>query len=274
MAPTSQKSAIGAERESDRFASRGRMIPEFGAGGNAGMGTELVSLGPASTALRQCRKESVELRLSVMTHAEKPRRGRTARHNRPGRPNYRGQNHRFMRLSHLKNAGTWPGPSGAEFVCPGGNGAMKVGRKRTDESPATAIRTRLVAWRQEPETQRPSLRALAEELSTNHQLLSFYLKGLNTWQRVEYHRKAQEIRSKGLGMTWADEQQAIAYDRAALQLMLDDALEPTFQRLEADAKAGKLTRNELRFVNLAARRGMPRAQKIKQALAGRGLVLQ
>jgi hypothetical protein len=72
---------------------------------------------------------------------------------------------------------------------------MKGGLKRTDESRATAIRTRLVAWRQEPETQRPSLRALAEELGTNHQLLSFYLKGLNKWQREEYHRKAKEIRA-------------------------------------------------------------------------------
>jgi len=152
--------------------------------------------------------------------------------------------------------------------------SRRKGRKPADESQAATIRRRLIAWRQIPEEQRPSLRALAEELSTSHQLLSFYLNGLNRWQREEYHRRAQEIRSKGLGMTYADEQQALAYDRAALQLMLDDALEPTFQRLEAGAKAGNLNAHELQLVNLAARRGMPRAQKIKQALAGRGLLLQ
>ena len=151
---------------------------------------------------------------------------------------------------------------------------MKPGRRPSDKSNAAAIRTRLVSWRQAPEQTRSSLRALAKELGTKHQILSFYLKGLNRWQREEYHRKAAEIRSKGLGMTYADEQQALAYDRAALHLMLDDALEPTFQRLEEGAKTGNLNERELQMVNLAARKGLPRAVRIKQALARRGLVLQ
>jgi hypothetical protein len=151
---------------------------------------------------------------------------------------------------------------------------MKPGRKPADESRTEAIRTRLVSWSQVPEGQRPSLRVLAKELGTSHQLLSFYLKGLNRWRRKEYLRKAQEIRDKGLGMTWTDEQQALAYKRAAFQLMLDDALEPTFQRLEDGAKAGNLKPQELKMVSLAARHGMPRALKIKQVLAHRGIVLQ
>jgi hypothetical protein len=131
-----------------------------------------------------------------------------------------------------------------------------------------------VSWSQASEGQRPSLRVLAKELGTSHQLLSFYLKGLSKWRRKEYLRKAQEIRDKGLGMTYVDEQQAVAYERAAFQLMLDDALEPTFQRLEAGAKAGNLKPQELEMVRRAARYGIPRALKIKQDLTRRGLVLQ
>jgi hypothetical protein len=43
----------------------------------------------------------------------------------------------------------------------------------------------------------------------------------NAQGKQEYHRKAQEIRAKGLGMTYADEQEMIAYERAALNCMLN-----------------------------------------------------
>jgi hypothetical protein len=56
--------------------------------------------------------------------------------------------------------------------------------------------------------------------------------------------------------------------------MLDDPLEPTFQRLEAGAKAGNLKPQELEMVRRAARSGMPRAVRIRQSLANRGIVLQ
>ena len=80
---------------------------------------------------------------------------------------------------------------------------MKPGRKPADRSRAAEICARLATWRQQPAEQRPSLRALAAELGTSHQMLSFHLKGLNDWQRREYFRKSQEIRAKGFGMTWA-----------------------------------------------------------------------
>jgi hypothetical protein len=52
------------------------------------------------------------------------------------------------------------------------------GRKTEQESRATEFRQRLMAWKQTPESQRPSLRALARELGTSHQLLKHYLDGL------------------------------------------------------------------------------------------------
>jgi hypothetical protein len=162
----------------------------------------------------------------------------------------------------------------AGAMCDRAGAKGRKGRKPANESRTEAICTRLVSWSQASEGQRPSLRVLAKELGTSHQLLSFYLKGLSKWRRKEYLRKAQEIRDKGLGMTYVDEQQAVAYERAAFQLMLDDALEPTFQRLEAGAKAGNLKPQELEMVRRAARYGIPRALKIKQDLTRRGLVLQ
>src|SRR5258708_4160965 len=78
--------------------------------------------------------------------------------------------------------------------------APKRGRKRISESRATEIRTRLVEWKQIPEATRISLRALAAEIGTSHQLLSFYLERLNEWQlnerAKEYRRQAKAIRDQ------------------------------------------------------------------------------
>jgi hypothetical protein len=71
-------------------------------------------------------------------------------------------------------------------------------------------------------------------------LLSFYLKGLDRWHMDKYLRKGQEIRAKGPGMIWADEQQAIAYERAALNCGLERIR--FIERLTADAKTEGWTR--------------------------------
>jgi len=143
---------------------------------------------------------------------------------------------------------------------------VKRGRKPADESQAAAMRTRLISWSQAPEDLRPSLRALAEELGTSHQLLSFYLRGLSKWQQQEYHRKAQEIRDKGLGMTYADEQQMIAYERAALNCMLNRALDGFLEKLTAEAKVEGWTRKRIQLVERAACKGHPAAQKLLASL--------
>ena len=62
------------------------------------------------------------------------------------------------------------------------------GRKPNDESKAAEIRAKLAAWKQMPESSRPSLRELARELGTSHQLLSHYLQGWEKWQAKEYRR--------------------------------------------------------------------------------------
>ena len=56
------------------------------------------------------------------------------------------------------------------------------GRKPTAQSHAAEIRGKLAAWKQTPESVRPSLRVLARQIGTSHQLLSHYLQGWDKWQ--------------------------------------------------------------------------------------------
>jgi hypothetical protein len=99
-------------------------------------------------------------------------------------------------------------------------------------------------------------------------MLSFHLKGLDRWQQQEYLRTGQEIRAKGLGMTWADEQQAIAYERAALNCMINQTLDGFLERLSAEAKTKTegWTRNRIKIVELAARKGVPVARDLIETL--------
>lgn len=65
------------------------------------------------------------------------------------------------------------------------------GRKPAYESRAMELRQKLIFSQQTPELLRPSLRALARTNNTSHQLLIFYLKGLEEWQHEERYRNAQ-----------------------------------------------------------------------------------
>jgi hypothetical protein len=89
------------------------------------------------------------------------------------------------------------------------------GRKTKNESRSAEFRQRLLIWRKTPELVRPSLRALARELGTTHQLLQHYLDGVGVWAaqqgrlRVdqEYKRKCQDIRLRANAegrSTWDD----------------------------------------------------------------------
>jgi hypothetical protein len=148
------------------------------------------------------------------------------------------------------------------------NKKPKRGRKPADESRARILRSRLVVWKQTPESQRVSLRTLAIELRTSHQLLAFYLQGLDKWQMKEYRRRAEDIRERAVAenrsMTSLEESQVEALERAAYLCLLDSVLQPTLKRLEADSNAGTLSKRELMVVRFLAQRGVPIALKILQ----------
>jgi hypothetical protein len=148
-------------------------------------------------------------------------------------------------------------------------GSNGRGRKLASESRSVEIRTRLVAWKNTPEQQRVSLRMLAAELGTSHQLLGSYLKGLNKWQAKDYKRRAEAIRNLAWRenrclMPW-EESQAEALDRAAFQCMIESALTYALRRYEAEFrenKVGKVTQNKLKLVKMLAQKGFPGAEKL------------
>jgi hypothetical protein len=145
--------------------------------------------------------------------------------------------------------------------------ARKRGRRRVSESRAAEIRARLVEWKQIPEPMRPSLRALAAEIGISHQLLSFYLKRLSPWQIGEYKRKENEIRARaereGRSMTDAEQEQALAYARAATDLMAEYLISEIVGSCLTEVKRGcRLPLILLSQIRVLADRGDQKAQNV------------
>jgi hypothetical protein len=96
------------------------------------------------------------------------------------------------------------------------------------------------------------------------------LKGLNDWQNKDYERRAKAIRDRAdaenRSMTPWEESQMKALEHAAFCCMLESVFQPTWKRLEAGAKAGTLSKQELKLITLLAQGGAPIDQKILQKL--------
>jgi hypothetical protein len=141
------------------------------------------------------------------------------------------------------------------------------GRKLKSESLGIEIRARLSEWKQMPEYSRPSLRALARDLGTSHQLLTFYLKRLDEWQAKEYWRQAREIHACAMAenrvLTPSEQQQARAYDRAGIRataaLMVHEAIE----RIRQESERGPLSWYDIKAPKIFARAYLE-AQKLLQ----------
>jgi hypothetical protein len=104
-------------------------------------------------------------------------------------------------------------------------------------------------------------------MGTSHQLLSFYLRRWDKWQEKEYRRKANNIRaraeSENRPLTQWEQSQADAYQREAFQAMLTRVLDSGLKKMLMRLMTGDvLSKPELRFVNLAARKGFPVAHKV------------
>jgi hypothetical protein len=66
-------------------------------------------------------------------------------------------------------------------------------------------------------------------------------------------------------MTWADEQQAIAYERAALNCGLDQTLDRFIERL-TEARTEGWTRKRIKIVEFAARKGVLAVRELRVTL--------
>jgi hypothetical protein len=148
------------------------------------------------------------------------------------------------------------------------------GRNKKQDSRATEFRGRLMVWKRTPESFRPSLRALARELSTSHALLQHYLNNLEKWQAEEDWRRAREIRARanaeGRPMTPWEEQQSRALDRRAFCLFIESAFEDSVKRYEREIerciKDGKMpTPGYPKLLRtITSIRGGPAAQRAAQ----------
>jgi hypothetical protein len=154
------------------------------------------------------------------------------------------------------------------------------GRKRASESRSEEIRAKLTEWKQTPEHLRPSLRALARELRTSHQLLSHYLEHSNKWRAKEYRQRANEIRARVQDETrpWAKCEmlrQADRYDRAGLRCTLvsvmEDALRKWEQEIIRDVRAGKRPHSGYRrLLRKSASAGFKKAQALLERYFPKG----
>jgi len=152
--------------------------------------------------------------------------------------------------------------------------SQKRGRKTKQESRADELRRRLISWKQMPELQRPSLRALARELNTTHQLLLHFLFGLDEWQAKEYWRQAEVIQTvantEGRSMTPWEQHQHRALNRRAACLYLESRLEVSAKHYEQEIEScikegGMPARAYVKLLGtIASIRGGPAAQRAAQ----------
>lgn len=121
------------------------------------------------------------------------------------------------------------------------------GRKTKRESRGPEIYERLTAWRDTREASKASLRDVARELGTSHQLLSFYLKRLDKWQMDQYRHRAEQIRERATAenreMTTTEEREVRALNNAAVRCLLDSAVEKNLRQIELERVRGQLRRS-------------------------------
>jgi hypothetical protein len=147
------------------------------------------------------------------------------------------------------------------------------GRKKKQESRAQEIRARLLVWKQSPESLRPSLRALARELGTSHQLVHHYLDGLEEWECKERYERAKEkaerqaaeirarVEAEGREMTM----------REAIDVILTPGLHDRIERIRQEARRGPLHPGQFKILKLWAKQGFPAAVEVLQKCASAGL---
>jgi len=106
---------------------------------------------------------------------------------------------------------------------------------------------------------RPSLRALAREIGTSHQLLKHYLDGLEEWQYEERHRReekqAEEIRAR------AKAENRPMTMRECVAAILTPALLDMIESIRRDAKRGPLKSHQIEELKLFAKQ-FPEAQQV------------
>ena len=133
------------------------------------------------------------------------------------------------------------------------------GRKKKQESRATEFRQRLLVWIQVPASARPSLRELARELGTSHQLVRHYLDGLERWEFKERYQRAKEKAQKKAAeiRARAEAEGREMTMRECLDAMVTPRMHDQIERIRQDARRGPLHPGQFKILKLLAKRGFP-----------------
>jgi len=110
-------------------------------------------------------------------------------------------------------------------------------------------------------------------------LLRHYLVGLAKWQCEERYRKAKKesdeicarAKAENRNLTFWEEQQVRACDRAHIQALVAPALLDTLEDIKREAKRGPLDRAQFKTLKIFAKQGFPGAQELLQKCSQVGL---
>jgi hypothetical protein len=144
--------------------------------------------------------------------------------------------------------------------------SSEAGRKPREKSRADEFRQSLMVWRETPVPRRPSLRELARELGTSHQLLKHYLDGLEEWECKSRYQRAKEtvereaaeirarVKAEGRRMTM----------REAIATIVIPGEIDQVEKLRQEAKRGPLHRLQVAMLKILAKQGLPGARETLQ----------
>jgi hypothetical protein len=137
----------------------------------------------------------------------------------------------------------------------------EAGRKPKDQSRATELRQALVTWRQISEAARPSLRFLAAQLHTSHQLLNHFLGTLDDWALEERIRIAEARVDRMYASAEAEGRHLTGREVAAV------TVEPHLLKMIAEVKrefeSGPLPPHRIKMLRMFAK-NFPEAQNLLQ----------
>lgn len=115
-----------------------------------------------------------------------------------------------------------------------------------------------------------SLRALARQLRTSHQLLGHYLAGLDKWRSNESYRSAKKqldsiraaARSENRSLTPLEKQRVQALSGQMLRAMAMLSMLGDVKKIEIQALDGPLHPADFKILEMYSRAGVPGAQKL------------
>jgi hypothetical protein len=121
-------------------------------------------------------------------------------------------------------------------------------------------------WQRTPESSRPSLRAVARELNTSHQLLKHYVDGLGEWEYEERYRAAKESAKQKAEKirTRAKTENRELTIRECHDVIIAPMLHDQIEELRQEAKRGPLHRDQFQILKIWARQGFPAAKELLQ----------